>query len=422
MYIAEMITRSIVETWKQGENILIEAQTGSGKSSFMLNDFAQYCKEHNLKALLFSNRDLLKKQNKKLAPDNIDCYNYQYIEKLSPENIKSFLLQYDIILFDECHYFFKDSNFNENTDKILDYAKTSEKQIKIFASATPEPLYYTGIKFNHEYHVPHNYSFIRKLIFYDNMSDIIKEIETNSAKSLCFLSNTGEACKYALTHNKTTSFICSKSNTLWRISDQEAAKKLIETSKFDAKILMATTVIDNGINIVDREVKNVVIDFHDQINIIQPLGRKRIQPGEEIVLYLKRPTQKEINQGRFANPSGKSQAAIIYRKFLSDYYKTIDKMGYMYYWMNYFGIPEEKIECRTTYTQLREFLKSRANQEIQKEELEKEFGRIIPIKENARICTYNNFLKKNLIPYEIVSERYYDNNKTRKRRWIVRDV
>lgn len=190
MYISEMITRSIIETWSPGENILIEAQTGSGKSSFMLNDFAQYCKEHNLKALLFSNRDLLKKQNKKLAPDNIDCHNYQYIEKMSPENIKNFLDKYDIILFDECHYFFKDSSFNENTDKILEYAKTSKRQIHIFASATPDPLYYTDIKINHEYHLPHNYEFIDKLIFYDNISDIIGELEDSPTKSLCFLSNT----------------------------------------------------------------------------------------------------------------------------------------------------------------------------------------------------------------------------------------
>lgn len=190
MYISEIITKHMIETWQLGENILIEAQTGSGKSSFMLNDFAQYCKEHGLNALLFSNRDLLKKQNKKLAPENIDCYNYQYIEKMSPENIKEFLLQYNIIFFDECHYFFKDSSFNDNTDKILDYAKSSKSQIKIFASATPEPLYYSNIEFSHEYHIPHDYSFIEKIIFYDDMSDIIKEIETSTAKSLCFLSNT----------------------------------------------------------------------------------------------------------------------------------------------------------------------------------------------------------------------------------------
>lgn len=184
---------------------------------------------------------------------------------------------------------------------------------------------------------------------------------------------------------------------------------------------MATTVIDNGINIIDQEVKNVVTDFHDPINIIQTIGRKRIQLGEKIVLYLRRPTQKEINQNRFAKPTSKNQAAITYRRFLSDYYKSVDKMGYIYYWMNYFGLPESKIECRTKYTQLKDFLKSRANQEIQKKELEKEFGRVMPVKEDARMCTYNNFMKKNLIPYKIVSERYYD-NKIRKRIWIVRDV
>lgn len=421
-YISDMITLPVIQTWKRGENIMIRAQTGKGKSHFIINILAQHAKELNLKILILSNRDLLKQQNQKLALDNVECYNYQFLEKLDQEQLDRFLQRFDIINFDECHYFFKDSAFNENTERVLLYALKPTNQIKLFASATPEPLYHTGIEFQHEYTLPADYSFIERIEFYDELPEVMNKILESPDKTICFLSNAAYACKLTLTHYDQMKFICSKSNPLWKVADKKVAEDIVQNSSFKTKILITTTVLDNGVNIIDKKVKNVLIDFYDPITIIQALGRKRIQPGEKIVLYLRNPNRKSVNRGRFSKTLQENLPAQIYRRYLNQYFEDINKIGYIPYWFSYFKISDQKIEYHTTHTELKNFLEARVNKPVEKEELEEEFGRVTPIKKDARLCTYNNFLKKNMIPYEIVPERYRVARNKKKTKWIVKST
>lgn len=52
--------------------------------------------------------------------------------------------------------------------------------------------------------------------------------------------------------------------------------KLINTGVFPCKILVATSVLDNGFSIKDDNVKNIVICTDDKVEFIQELGRRRI--------------------------------------------------------------------------------------------------------------------------------------------------
>lgn len=47
--------------------------------------------------------------------------------------------------------------------------------------------------------------------------------------------------------------------------------------QFPKKVLLTTKILDNGINIKDRKVKNVVIDTECKTEFLQMFGRKRIQ-------------------------------------------------------------------------------------------------------------------------------------------------
>lgn len=58
---------------------------------------------------------------------------------------------------------------------------------------------------------------------------------------------------------------------------------------------------------------------------------------------------------------------------------------------------------------------------VSKKELEELFSEFIPIKPKTRFVTYNNFMKKNLIFYEIVSDRTKTLN-TRKRKAMIKKV
>ena len=418
MYVSELITLNEINKWKKGDNILIKSQTGSGKSHFIMNTLAPLCQERKMKILIFSNRDLLKQQNQRLAFTNIACLNYQFLEKFDKTKLEEKLKEYDIVNFDECHYFFKDSNFNANTDKILRYALEKTNQIKIFSSATPEPLCATNLNFNYQYDIPHDFSYIQNIIFYDNIEDVLAKIALEPAKSVCFFSNASDACAFALSNKDIASFLCSKSNVLWKLADQNAKEEIVQNSKFSSKILATTTVLDNGVNLIDPNLKNVVIDFYDPVTIVQALGRKRAQPGDKISLYIKMPSKSDLQKKAFAKTRKFTLASQLYSDFLNAYFKDVKSVGFAAYWCNYFGFDTAKADYISKYDRIRAFMEQHCNQIVNQDELEKLFSAFIPLKHNSRIVTYNKFMRANLIHFRIES-KIVTKNYTRANKWFI---
>ena len=54
-YISDIVTKEEIDKWKSGQRILINSQTGTGKSEFIKNNLYEYCKLLNKKILLMSN-------------------------------------------------------------------------------------------------------------------------------------------------------------------------------------------------------------------------------------------------------------------------------------------------------------------------------------------------------------------------------
>ena len=71
-------------------------------------------------------------------------------------------------------------------------------------------------------------------------------------------------------------------------------KQLVMESKFDCRVLIATTVIYNGVNIKDSTVKHIVIPFTTVPNMKQMIGRKRIEENETVNVYFYNPTYSEL--------------------------------------------------------------------------------------------------------------------------------
>lgn len=65
----------------------------------------------------------------------------------------------------------------------------------------------------------------------------------------------------------------------------EIYNRLIRECKFDCQILIATTVIYNGVNIKDDAVKHIVVPFTSMSVTKQLLGRKRMKENETIKVY-----------------------------------------------------------------------------------------------------------------------------------------
>ncbi len=61
-YIANILKSDVIKDWKRGHKVLICANTGSGKTYFVMNTLYQMCKEKGYKILLLTNRVALKEQ------------------------------------------------------------------------------------------------------------------------------------------------------------------------------------------------------------------------------------------------------------------------------------------------------------------------------------------------------------------------
>jgi len=322
------------KNWKLGCTVIIEAQTGTGKTWFVKNVLIDYLGAGE-RLLFVCNRIFLKRQlkidllnkyglpipmkkNKKGiekidmdALDNITTINhititsYQAIQHAALDEKydgKLFDLKlFTYVIMDECHYIMADAGFVN--DCKFAYEKLirdhSINTIKIFISATidevKEPIIRCaekgiGIRPKiHEYTTGIDYSYLNPIYFENNWTDIINTIKNDQTdeKWLIFITDIkkdGEKILNALGKDN-CSIIKARSKS-------DELDSIISSSKFNNKVLICTKAMDNGINIADDAVKNIVIMAWDKITFIQELGRVRVDISKEVeVINLYIPTR-----------------------------------------------------------------------------------------------------------------------------------
>ncbi len=443
MYITELIGEDYKTKWKVGNKILIKAQTGSGKSTFFGNVIAQFCEEQNLHALMLSNRRLLRLQNQLLFKTNVDCFNYQTFESIvrkGKKQIDALFDKYDIIFIDECHYFFIDSAFNNNTDIVLEYVLREHKdKILIFASATPELMLQCIKKdnFDYVYEMKNDYSYIRKIIFYKedkDVDDILRNLPPYE-KSIYFAARVEDAAVNSRTF-KNARFICSQYNRRFKkFSDNATYSQIVEHEKFDCKILMTTSVLDNGINIKDNRLKHILIDLMDETTVIQCVGRKRvISDTDGIILYCRVPKKQQIYGNIYGNRNRQKSSTRLSEKCLAKYisrqWEKVLKIGYEKYICDIFNYNIEtalhyqadKIEDAISHI-LKQYKNLKLFDEEQREFMET-FKEQVYNKDSTEYDRYNfKSLAANIeeygLPYKLEKRREKSGKNRDKYYWII---
>ena len=308
------------------------------------------------KILLLSNRVALTRQTKQQLAQNLkdivgdayplknmDYYTEEGIDKLyfdfgiihvcsyhqlyhrlnhkkTRENLQKQLFRY--VIFDECHFFTSDSTFNRNTQYILKHSiETFQKAIRIYMSATLEesftPIISTESKICSKlseenskieckyYYFERNYSYIDKINVYDKLENLPASIkDTSDDKWLIFVASKkdGKALREGLTNNGLESAFLTKDSKSRNLSNNssdneneyQTYRRIVENEKFNQRVLISTSALDNGINIKDSSVKHVVIDMLDRTEFIQMLGRIRISNNQKINLYIRDYSNKDI--------------------------------------------------------------------------------------------------------------------------------
>lgn len=313
--ITDVISKEDAESWTPGSNILISAPMGVGKSYFCKNTLYELAKEVGGKILMLIHRSNCVEQFKyEIEEDGksdvIDVITYQSLEyhKLNDTPKQIDLSKYKYIVSDEFHYFFNDSSFNNKTAVSFKMIMSSNEAIHVFMSATGDAMarYMKRYIREHElqsaveYEVPFDFSFMESLTFFnkdETLEELMKKILQTDYKAIFFIQKAEKAYKLYSKYKDKSIYNCSSNNKkYYEYVDEEKITNILKNQNFSEQVLVTTACFDAGINIIDRDVKYIVIDITDIGSLIQCIGRKRIQDEEDkIHVYI-----KNINNQRLA--------------------------------------------------------------------------------------------------------------------------
>lgn len=346
--ISEIITIDTINSWINGDIITISSGTGSGKSYFIKNILYALAKKENKKILMLIHRtncvDQFKKEiinNKKT--DTIDIKTYQYIESLY-KNKETFKFDdYAYIVCDEFHYFLSDASFNKTTDISLNIILEQNNAIRIFMSATGNYMkkYINSVKKMKtiDYELLIKYDFIKNLTFFnkkETMKSFIEEAIEKNQKAIFFIQSAKQAYDLYKKYKKHCLFNCSKSNNkFYKHVDKDKINEMLVNEKFDDLILITTTCLDAGVNIIDTDVKHIFISVEDIGSLLQCLGRRRIlNKNDKIYLYIKTINNQQLG-GKETQLKKKIEMADYLRthtvkEYIQKYPRTNDNSNIVY--------------------------------------------------------------------------------------------
>ena len=328
--------------WQGGESIFIEAPTGMGKTTFVLNQLVEDAMKDQQEVLFLSNRYLLKEQIKHSVAkkqgipvednnwleeveefEGITVISYQKVQVLMEmDNAERYLNRerYKFTVFDEIHYILEDSLFNPHIYYLLQFIRKAHS-IKVFMSATLEEtqdylinteilgkvIPYSNVRLNEfaereqldgyiyrctgrkkyiwKYSIPKQR---RKLIvkYFEDFSQIVELINRSEEKWLIFVSNKASVGSWKCAIRKSVDVIYADDK------DEEIVDQIVKYEKFNKQVLITTKLLDNGVNFKDRQLCNIVIDTISRVEFLQMLGRKRILGDEAVKLFIPKKSRK----------------------------------------------------------------------------------------------------------------------------------
>ncbi len=301
---------------------LIQAGTGMGKTHFVIHALVPQALKEGKRLLYLCNRTALFLQVQQdiqnsfnditnmrsplsngyygfNTPPAICVQTYQCLESLISSGLDWTRAwgRFDYIVADECHYFLQDSMFNSYT--VLSFEAIFTQRCQIFCmSATM--LEFSNIIHDRVDYLRENsdcifdmFLLIREHVIEDEFeninavcfhetSEIISKINTGKKdeKWLVFVESKTLAKKLQDSIHKKTEIITADDK------DSPEFKSIVQQENFNSDVLIATAVIDNGINIKDLNLRNLVLMTSEKTEFLQMLGRKRKASGEKITVYI----------------------------------------------------------------------------------------------------------------------------------------
>lgn len=317
------VTKKIGDTYKDwivGGNIILDCAMGRGKTFFIVNVLGEYAEQQGKQILYLCNRSKLAEEVfsdvRETWATNITVKTYQTVQKDIQQGKE--MKVYDYIVCDECHYMLTDG-WNDKTDIMYIWLHSNKLTVKLFMSATGDDIFKIIRQWKEciEYKLEPDYSYIKKIVFYDNDSYIERVIEElEEDEKLIYFSRKAEKAYKLHQRYENSSFVMSEStkdhkelipfiNRGALIRDKISKKPILSN-----QLTFTTSVWDNGINIKDDDLKHIICDFDDMVKLIQAIGRKRVGKIEEnefilsnadnVILHIRNWNKENLTQ--FVNP------------------------------------------------------------------------------------------------------------------------
>lgn len=317
---------------------------------FNTGDNKAYCYQI-IGNVLFSDDEKARDFRKQFKKDN--DYSEEELEELY-KHVKQFIeediKEVDYLILDEAHYFTSDSVFNKNTEKEFEYLYNECEGTKLYMTATPEAFIEAVEKYEQVNNVSEKDKLIvlnqlkqetreEKEMFYDismeGEEELLEHVKDHykfnfiheserdqfldeqvkmsnpNDKMIYFTNNKirGHAVSerangmtYLSDNTKGGAFICSLYDKVFREAiDMEERERIVKKKYFKSDVLVTTSVLNNGVNIHDENVKRIIIDYVDAGEAVQMMGRIRAKQRSvdnklEVTIIL--PTLKHVIENK----------------------------------------------------------------------------------------------------------------------------
>ncbi len=325
-FVSEQLQNEISE-WNSETSVFIAADTGLGKNTFVEKFLIPKVWESREKILLLSNRVALGRQEKRRLArifnmeEVLNDYTDKGLDKLIKFgcltavsyqqlgawiNEKSAELKnvtqnfFDYIVVDEVHFFLADCSFNPLTDKILSFIVNNfQDSVRIYMTATPEQIFpvlrendkkivykQDGILVYRRnwilYEFSHDFSWIQPKAF-AGLVDLADIVQQNQEKWLIFINSISEGNELKSLIGEGVLLTAESKNP--EDPTYPIFSQIVKQEKYDERVVIATSVLENGINIKDSALKNIAIFSNEKTQFMQMLGRIRRMAGW-VTLYI----------------------------------------------------------------------------------------------------------------------------------------
>lgn len=324
-----------VESWDPRNPVMIDAQTGSGKSTFVREVCIQRALQADKNALYLINRTMISTQQKKKTMEDIqsplrqrltdegieaqeDFGNIRIItyhklpQFLNDEKNKEWISKLMYVFMDEVQFFTSDCMFNEFCGGILNMIPRHFKDcIRIYMTATSsEVLYPLAEAERNNYHdynsllqyqpervfiryvFPRNFESYKLNFFkdYEELQELLKQ--SDGHKWLVFVDSkkVGKTLLEEFKEEAKYLDADSKNTKTW--------KSIVNHEKFESRILITTPVLDCGANICDPALINIAVVTDNKASMLQMIGRKRLTPNEKVSIWVQN-IDKDMAESRY---------------------------------------------------------------------------------------------------------------------------